>query len=79
MKLFAHSQTSTMWQLKIGNGYVILSHTLLVMWLFINVNVNVLVNGAQIDGAAVALYVSKICQEMVSCQQISNERDIMIS
>ena len=36
MKLFIHSQTSTVAPLKFGNGYVILSHTLLGMQLLIH-------------------------------------------
>ena len=37
MKLFIHSQTSTVF----GNGYVILSHTLLGMWLPIQAGIKV--------------------------------------
>ena len=35
MKLFIHSQTSTVAPLKFGNGYVISFHTLQGMWLLI--------------------------------------------
>ena len=41
MKLFIHSQTSTVQPLKFGNGYVIPSHTLLGMWLLINAGIKV--------------------------------------
>ena len=39
MKLHTHSQTSTVWPLKFGNGYVISSHTLQGMCLFIYVGI----------------------------------------
>ena len=41
MKLFIHSQTSTVQQLKFGNGQVISSNTLLGVWLLIHAGIKV--------------------------------------
>ena len=41
MTLLIHSQTSTVQLLKIGNGYIISSHTLLDMWLLIHAGIKV--------------------------------------
>ena len=41
MELPIHSQTSTVQQLKFGNGWVISSHLLLDMWLLIHAEIDV--------------------------------------
>ena len=41
MKLLIHTQTSTVQPLKIGNEYVISSHTLSGMWLLIHAGIKV--------------------------------------
>ena len=41
MKLFIHSQSSTVQLLNFGSGYVILFHTLPTMWLLIHAGIEV--------------------------------------